>query len=34
MARVEDECVVEAVGLSWLVMGISNVLVDLGVFSF
>jgi hypothetical protein len=32
MAVVEDECTVEAVGLSRLVMGISDALVDLGVF--
>jgi hypothetical protein len=32
MARVDDECAFEAMGLSRLVMGISNALVDWGVF--
>jgi hypothetical protein len=32
IAGVEDERAAEAVGLSWLVTGISDALVDLGVF--
>jgi hypothetical protein len=32
VAGVKDKRVAEAMGLSWLVMGISDALVDLGVF--
>jgi hypothetical protein len=32
VARVKDECAIEAVQLSWSVMEISDALVDLGVF--
>jgi hypothetical protein len=32
MGRIGDECTVEAVRLSWLVMETSDALVDLGVF--
>jgi hypothetical protein len=32
MARVDDERAAKAMGLSWLVMGISNALVDFGEF--
>jgi hypothetical protein len=33
VARVEDECVGEAMKLSRLVMGVPDALVDLGVFN-
>jgi hypothetical protein len=32
MDGIKDECIARAVGLSWLVMEISDALVDLGVF--
>jgi hypothetical protein len=32
VAEVKDECAAEAMVLSWLVMGISNGQVDIGVF--
>jgi hypothetical protein len=32
MAGVKDDCVAKALELSWLVMEISDALVDLGVF--